>query len=82
MRNVRSRFDGMRPRVVLLVFSALAVLGLAGASTFGAMPPQRIWSPRTRSTQGPVRRSRTTPVTETTARSSARRGRRVFTERH
>src|SRR5690349_18454818 len=36
MRNIRSRFRGTQTRVALLVIPALAVLGLAGASTFGA----------------------------------------------
>ena len=36
MRKLDSRFGGARVRVVLLGLCAAAVLGLAGASTFGA----------------------------------------------
>jgi hypothetical protein len=36
MRRFHSRFDGARTRVALLVVCSAAVLGLAGASNFGA----------------------------------------------
>jgi chitodextrinase len=36
MRRIHSRFNGARTRVALLVLCSSAVLGLAGASTFGA----------------------------------------------